>query len=136
MLAQAGAGGDQVEDLDHLGAQAAGEAGLAAHRVLAGHPALLVGGGAQGQVGEAEEAVMGDHAVPGRVDVGQAGAHVLVHRDGAPCPGLGAGRDQQVGVGADPDRDQDQVHLALVGLAVAAGAVHLEAAGRRRRGPG
>ena len=77
---------------------------------------------------------MGDHAVAGGVDVGQAGAHVLVDHDGAPCAGLSAGRDQQVGVGAHPDRDQDQVHLPLVGLAVAAGAVDLEAARPRRRG--
>jgi len=40
---QAGAGGDQVEDLHDLGAEAAGEPCLAADRVLPGDPALLVG---------------------------------------------------------------------------------------------
>jgi hypothetical protein len=33
VVAESGAGDDQVEDLDHLGAEAAGEAGPAADRV-------------------------------------------------------------------------------------------------------
>ena len=40
-------GRDEVEDLDDLGAEAAGELSLCAERVLAGDPALLVGGGAE-----------------------------------------------------------------------------------------
>jgi hypothetical protein len=46
VLAQSGAGGDEVEDLDHLGAQRADEEPVAAGDVLAGDAALLVGGGA------------------------------------------------------------------------------------------
>ena len=49
VLAQAGAGGNKVEHLDHLGAQAAGEPAVAADRVLPGDAALLVRGGAQRQ---------------------------------------------------------------------------------------
>src|SRR5579875_2664305 len=69
VLAQPGARRDQVEDLDDLGAEAAGEAGVSAQGALAGDAALLVGGGAQRQVGAPELAVMGDHAVAGRPDV-------------------------------------------------------------------
>jgi hypothetical protein len=40
VVAQPGAGGGLVEDLHHLGAQAAGELRVAAERVLPGDPAL------------------------------------------------------------------------------------------------
>ena len=53
-VAQAGAGGDEVEDLDDLGAEAAGELAGAAEGVLAGDPALLVGGGSEREVAGAE----------------------------------------------------------------------------------
>lgn len=66
---QAGAGGDEVEDLDDLGADRAGEARVAADRVLARDAALLVGGGAQRQVGDAEQPVVGHDAVAGSPDV-------------------------------------------------------------------
>src|SRR6476659_6240540 len=69
VVAQAGAGGGLVEDLDDLGAEAAGELPVAAEGVLPGDPALLVGGGAERQVRLAEEPVVGDHAVPGGEDV-------------------------------------------------------------------
>ena len=50
-VAQAGSGHGQLEDLDHLGAEGAGEGRGAAEGGLAGDPALLVGGGAERQVG-------------------------------------------------------------------------------------
>ena len=65
VVAQPGAGGGLVEDLDDLGAQAAGELPVPAEGVLPGDPALLVRGGAQRQVCLAEQPMMGDHAVPG-----------------------------------------------------------------------
>jgi hypothetical protein len=46
--------------------------------VLPGDPALLVRGGAQRQVGLAEQPVVGDDAVPGGEHVGQAGPHAAV----------------------------------------------------------
>ena len=51
VVAQTGAGDDEVEDLDDLGAEAAGELAVPAEGVLPGDPALLVGGGAERQVG-------------------------------------------------------------------------------------
>ncbi len=83
MVAQAGAGGGLVEDLDDLGAEAAGELPVPAEGVLPGDPALLVGGGAQRQVGLAEQPVVGDDAVPGGEHVRQAGAHLPVDGDRA-----------------------------------------------------
>ena len=83
-VAQAGAGGDEVEDLDDLGAEAAGELAGAAEGVLAGDPALLVGGRSEREVAGAEEAVVGDHAVAGREDVGEVGAHLPVDDDRSP----------------------------------------------------
>ena len=47
VFAQTGAGGDEVEDLHDLGAQAAREVGAAADSVLAGHAALFVSGRAE-----------------------------------------------------------------------------------------
>ena len=83
MVAQSGAGSDDVEDLHDLGAEAADIPGVAADRVLAGDSALLVRGGAERQVGRAEEPVVGGDAVAGGVHVGEAGAHCLVDDDGA-----------------------------------------------------
>ena len=51
VVAQAGAGGDEVEHLDDLGAEAAGELAGAAEGVLAGDPSLLVRGGPEREVG-------------------------------------------------------------------------------------
>jgi hypothetical protein len=55
VVAQACPCGGLVEDLDHLCAEAAGEVPAPAERVLAGYPALLVGGGSQREVGLAEQ---------------------------------------------------------------------------------
>ena len=60
-----------------------------AEGVLPGDPALLVRGGAERQVGLAEQPVVGDDAVPGRVDTRKAGAHLPVHGDRGP------GQDQR-----------------------------------------
>ena len=72
VVAQARARGDLVEDLDDLCAEAAGELACAAEGVLACDASLLVRGGAEWEVGLAEESVVGDDAVSGREDVGQA----------------------------------------------------------------
>jgi hypothetical protein len=82
VVAQPGAGGGLAEDLDDLGAQAAGKLPVPAQRVLPGDPALLVRGGAQRQVRLAKQPVVSDHAVPGGEDVRQAGPHHRVDRDG------------------------------------------------------
>ena len=95
MVAEAGAGGDEVEDLHDLRAEAAGETGVAADGVLASDAALLVCGCAERQVGDAEKAVVGDDAVTCGEHVGQAGAHVLVDDDCAARAGGGAGVGQQ-----------------------------------------
>ena len=73
------------------GAEAAGEAGVAAQSVLPGDAALFVRGGAQRQPGQAEQAVMGVHAVTGGEDIGQVGSHRLVDDDGAFDPEFGPG---------------------------------------------
>ena len=109
VVAQPGAGGGLVEDLHDLGAEAAPEFPVPAEGVLTGDPALLVGGGAERQVGLAEQPVAGDHAVPGGEDVGEIGPHAPVHGDRAPDPQRGAGAGGQGGVGADADDDQDHV---------------------------
>ena len=64
---------------------------LPAERVLARDAALLVRGGAERQVGLAEQPVMGDHAVPGGEHVGEIGPHAPVHGDRAPGPQRGPG---------------------------------------------
>jgi hypothetical protein len=77
VVAEPGAGGGVIEDLDDLGAEAAGELAVPAGRVLPGDPALLVRGGAERQVCLTEQPVVGDDAVAGRADARQAGAHRL-----------------------------------------------------------
>ena len=108
MVAQPGAGGGVAEDLDDLGAEAASELAVAAGRVLPGDPALLVRGGAERQVGLAEQPVVGDHAVAGRVDAGQAGAHRCVHADRAAGAEGGPGADGETGFRTDPGHHQDK----------------------------
>ena len=83
MVAEAGAGGGLVEDLHDLGAEAARELPVPAAGVLPGDAALLVGGGAERQVGLAQQPVIGDDAVPGGVHAGQPGPHPAVDRDRA-----------------------------------------------------
>src|SRR6185312_1873637 len=96
VVAQAGAGGGVVEDLDDLGAEAAAVLAGAAEGVLAGDAALLVGGGAERQVGLAEQPVVGDDAVPGGEDVGKVRPHAAVDVDGSAVP------EGDAGVGAVP----------------------------------
>ncbi len=109
VVAQAGPGSGLVEDLHHLGAEAAGELPVPADRVLAGDAALLVGGGAQRQPGLAEQPVMGDDAVPRRVHLRQPGPHPAVHGDGAAGTEVRPDADGQGGVGPDAGHDQHQV---------------------------
>ena len=68
-VAQASAGGDQVEHLDDLRAEAAGKGAVVPERVLTCDPSLLVCCCAERQVGLAEQPVMSDDAVAGREDV-------------------------------------------------------------------
>jgi hypothetical protein len=51
VVAKSGARGDEVEDLDNLGAEASLEPLVSAEGVLCGDPALLVRGGAQREPG-------------------------------------------------------------------------------------
>ncbi len=109
MFAETGARGDDVEDLDNLGAQAAGEAGLSSKRVFSGHATLLVSSGAQRQPGNTEESVVGVRAVSGRENVRQVSAHGFVDNNGALDAELGACVGGKSGVGPDPNHDQDEI---------------------------
>src|SRR5262249_54956955 len=80
-VAQPGTGGGLVEAFDDLGAEAAGEPPVPAEGVLPGDPPLFVGGRAQRQVGFAEQAVVGDHAVPGGEHIPHVRPHLPVPRD-------------------------------------------------------
>ena len=108
-VAQAGARGDEVEHLDDLGAEAAGELAGTAEGVLAGDSALLVGGRSEREVAAPEESVVGDHAVTGGEHVGQVGAHVAVDDDRSLDSELGAGGGGEPAVGAHPDRDEHEI---------------------------
>ena len=114
---EAGAGGDEVEDLDDLGAEAAGELAVPAERVLAGDPALLVRGGAERKVGVAEQPVMGHYAVSGGEHAREAGAHVPVYGDGSLYAQCRARRGGQVGVREDADDHEHHVSRLADGLA-------------------
>ena len=52
---------------------------------------------------------MGDDAIPGGVDVGQAGPHHRVHRDRAPGAERGTRVGGQGGLGPYPDDDQHHI---------------------------
>ena len=130
VVAEPGAGGGHLEDLDDLGAQAASELPPAAQSVLAGYPALLMRGRAERQVGFAQQPVVGDDAVSGGEHVGQAGPHRSVDRDGLPAAGRRAGRHRECRIGPDPGADQDHVGEYGRGLPVAARCVDAEPAGR------
>ena len=79
VVAQAGAGRHHVEDLDDLGAEAAGELPAPAEGVLAGHPALLVGRGPEREVGEARAGGGGSTTQsPAAKTRSQVGPHVPV----------------------------------------------------------
>ena len=110
VVAQAGAGGGLVEDLHHLGAEAAGELPVPAEGVLPGDPALLVRGGAQRQVGLAEQPVVGDRRSPRRRTrpagwSASSGSTAIAPLTPSAAPASAA----RVGLGADADDDQDHV---------------------------
>ena len=111
VVAKTGAGDDQVEHLHHLGAKTPGESCCTADRGLPGDSALLVGSGAEWQVGDAALAVMGDHAVPGGPHSRQVGRHRLIDQHRTAGPGGGAGPGEQIGVWSDPDHNEHQVDV-------------------------
>ena len=79
---QTGSCGYLVEDLDHLGPQAALKFANSAEHVLSGYPALLVGRGSQRHVNMAfKHAVPGLHAIPCRPDIRHLRGHAPVHMD-------------------------------------------------------
>ena len=82
---------------------------LAAERVLACDAALLVRGGAERQVGLAEEAVVGDDAVAGGEDVGKVGAHLAVDDDRVLDVRVQRRLRGELAVGSHADDDEDDV---------------------------
>lgn len=113
VVAEARASCNEVEDLHDLRAEAPGELRVAADRVLARDAALLVGGRAEREIRDTEEAVMSDHSVAGRPNVRQAGAHPIVDDHSAArargCTGCG----EKAGVG--PYADDDEHHVSGAG---------------------
>ena len=91
MVAQAGAGGGHVKNLDDLGPEAAREFPVPTEGVLAGDPALLVGRGPERKIGRPDQAVVRVHAVTGREDIGQIGPHSAIDRDGTLYPEVSSG---------------------------------------------
>ena len=77
-VAQSGAGGGQVEHVDHLGAEHTGELRVATDGVLSGDAALLVRGGTKRQVGDAQRSVVGHDTVSSRPHMRDPGAHPTV----------------------------------------------------------
>ncbi len=118
VITEPGAGGDQIEDLHHLRAERPGEAGVAADRVLARDPALLVRRRAERQIRDAQQAVVGDDAVAGRPDMRQPGAHLLVDDHRTTGPGRRAGLGQQARVRPHADDDEHELGAPLEGPAV------------------
>jgi hypothetical protein len=139
VVAQPGPGGGLVEDLHHLGVEAAGKLPVPAEGVFPGDPALLVGDGAERQIGLAEQPVVGDHAVPGGEHV-RHDSEGVAHRVQQVHPIVGAERTGP-GQAADrgPDRDRagadDELVVAEQFLAALGGgdqelaAGHVDAAG-------
>ena len=109
MITQAGSGRHGVKDLDHLGPEAPGELPITAECVLAGYPTLLVGGGAEWQVGLAQQSVVGDHAVAGGEHVGEIRPHVAVDGNRALGANGRAGFDGQARVRPHTDDHEDNV---------------------------
>jgi hypothetical protein len=85
-----------------------------------------VGGGAEWEVGVAEQAVVGDGAVAGGEHVGEGGAHLAVDGDRSLGAEPGAGGGGQVGVGAHADDDEHDVGRVAELLVVGSGGVDLE----------
>ena len=129
VVAQAGAGGDEVEDFDDLGAEAAGELAGAAEGVLAGDRGLACGRWCRAAGRWSEEAVVGDDAVAGGEHVGQVGAHLAVDGDRSSDAELGAGGGGELAVGANADRDEHDVGREAKRSLVGSGGVDLEAGG-------
>jgi hypothetical protein len=134
VVAQAGAGYGVVEDLHDLGAQGAYELAVPAGGVLPGDPSLLVRGGSQGQVGLAEEPVVGDDAVPGGEDVRQAGAHHPVDVNRAAGAEAGPGGSCQSGLRPHSHYDQDHVRAPCLRLSVGRDGLDPQPSGGAGRG--
>jgi hypothetical protein len=126
MFTKPGAGGDEVEHLDDLGAEAASESGFAADGVFAGDAALFVGRCPERKVGDAEEAVVSDYAVAGGPNVRQAGCHRLVDRHGTSGTDLCPRLDEQIGVRTNTDNDQHEVDVPAEGLPVWSDAIEVK----------
>ena len=109
VVAQTCAGGDVVEDLHDLRAEAAGELAAAAERVFACDSSLFVRGRSEREIRLAEESVVGDDAVAGREDVGQVRPHLSVDLDRSLGAERGAGCGGQFAVRPHPDDDEDHV---------------------------
>ena len=118
MFTKPGAGGDEIEHLDDLGAEAASESGFAAEGVFACDATLFVGRCPERKVCDAEEAVVSDHAVASGPNVRQAGCHRFVDRHGTSGTDLCPRLDKQIGVRADADYDEHEVDVPAEGLVV------------------
>ena len=77
---------------------------------------------------------MGDHAIASGVDVGQTGAHTLVHCDRPACTCLCAGSHQQLRVGSYSHRNQDEVSEVSARPATHVGQFDHQPPGARGRG--
>ena len=73
---------------------------------------------------------MGDYAVPGSVDIREAGPHLLIDNDGTSGTGRRPGSDQQLRVGAHPDGDEHEVRRAGKCMVVAFGPFDQQSPGR------
>ena len=133
VVANAGACGDEVEHLDDLRAEAAGELPGAAERVLARDPALLVRGRPERQVAGAEQSVVRDDAVAGREHVGQVGAHLPVDHDRALDAELSSGRRGELSVGSHADDHEHDVGREADRRALGAACEDVETGGRAVR---
>jgi hypothetical protein len=92
VVAESGAGSDEVEHLDDLGAEAAGELTRAAQSVLACDPPLFVGGGSEREIPGIQQAVVGDYAVAGGEYVREVGAHLAIDGNRVADAEFGSGR--------------------------------------------
>jgi hypothetical protein len=111
---QSGACCHQVEEAHGLGADAALEDALTAHRVLAGDAALLVGGGAERQVGmRLGDPVPGLDTVAGREDVRQIGLHPPVDLERTVEAGLHSCLGAETRLGARADDRQHQIRRLI-----------------------
>ena len=130
LVAKTGARRHHVEDLDDLGPQTSGELGAPPDGVLARHPTLFVGRGAERQVRQAHQAMVGRDAVSGGEDTLEVGAHAPVHTESPADAELGPRGGCQRRVRTYADDHQHHVgqgrHFGPRGL----DSVDLEAASR------